>query len=75
MTYTELEAKLRDNHFYPEQEVVQKKDSRKITALHLNVFSFARAEIIESKLREVLPGVNYTATFMPNHNYISIQLK
>jgi hypothetical protein len=75
MNYTELEVKLRDNHIFPDKEVKVGKTSEKVVALHLKAFSFARAEMIERRLKEVLPDVNYRATFMPNHNYVSIELK
>lgn len=75
MNYIELESVLKDNGFYPEIEKTVSKSSEKITGLHLNAGSFARAEMIESRLREILPEVKYKSVFMPNHNYISIQLK
>lgn len=73
--YPELESILRDHHFYPEREKTVKKNSEKTTALHITAFSFAKAELIEKKLKEILTGVDYTAIFMPNNNFISIQLK
>jgi len=75
MNYIELNVKLRDNGFYPEIEKVVKKNSEKIMGLHLYAGSFERAEIIEKRLSEILSGVGYRTVFMPNHHYVSIELK
>jgi len=75
MNYQEAEVKLRDNGIFPEQEVLVKRDTRKVVALRLTAFNYKNAEVIEKKLQEVLRGIDYMAVYMPNNNYISIVLK
>jgi hypothetical protein len=75
MNYQEAEVKLRDNGIFPEQEVLVKRDTRKVVALRLTAFNYKNAEVIEKRLQEVFRGIDYMAVYMPSpHNYISIVL-
>ena len=53
MNYEELYVKLRDNHIFPDKEVKVGKSSERVVALHLTAFSFAKAEVIEKRLKEL----------------------